>query len=187
MPGTKEFAAAIVPDRWRVFGFKLRPLCLGNWLLLHRACPRLFEADQVADVTAVILAAMICSTEYDPKRPTSCLQTGWLFTLRAALIRFACMRVPGLFTTRLVIFQRYIEQSSKTPRVWRVAPGEPGGSGTPWEVHLLTTLLQSGVGLADAMQMPLGAAWWISACVHERAGIVQVDDSDDDAGGNGHA
>jgi hypothetical protein len=176
MPGTIDFARALIPDRWTIFGQRLLPYTLGHHIAVSRSCPTILTRGATLD--DLLIATRICSRPFNPDDPLGALRVSLPWLCRAALIRLTVLRRPAILFERAAMFGEYLSAAMQIPKFWRLASDGPGGSGTPLEVRLLSSLAASGVPLRDALRLPLAAAWWLLLAQSERAGAIQVDDED---------
>lgn len=164
------FAAAMLPDRWRVFGRTLQPLCAGHVLLLQRC--GMLDSDRTSTASDHLLAAWICSHRYDPHRPWLPTRFGiwgraWLLVMGIVLR----MR-PDLLIVRALLYQQYLGQSLALPDSWRSGDDSPAGA--PWIAHYLCDLITMGIPIDDALTMPIARGNWLRMTLAEREGKLQL-------------
>lgn len=165
------FAAAMLPDRWRVFGRTLQPLCAGHVLLMQRA--GILAEDRASTVSDHLLVAWICSRPFDPDRPWRAMKLGLRGRAWAMLMQVVFRVRPLLFLVRAKLLESYITDGLAAPESWESAEGDRP-IGAPWIAHYVIGLIATGIPLRDALMMPIVCGNWLLSTRSEQMGRLQL-------------
>lgn len=184
-PACNSIFEAALPQPYRVLGIKLKPFCLGHYLLLRRhGCA--FVADEQARATRedLIFAVLVCSQSFDEFQSwindgkvsawEQCKELARFATFRSSTAEMLAAfggrrwqyetlrigRAVGLFDLKekCELFQRYLEEHTREPKVW--FEKEPTTeSGSHWS-HSVFVVLTGNLGFTrdQALSMPLHEA-----------------------------
>lgn len=171
-----NYAEALLPEPSVVLGRTLHSFCLGHALILHHLqSPFVSDQPSTTDhqpgLGDLLFAIEICRRPWQPA--LRAIGSRWFpLRLRLTALRFTWMTQPRL-ELELARFRLYVNRASRRPRVWHAQrSGRPPGA--PWLQAVRMDLMQSGYTFAEAMNLPLGAAFWDFYAFWEAKGAVDI-------------
>lgn len=177
-----RYCEAWLPDRWKVFGRRLQPLCLGHVMLLQRlgnAAVRLDSStdstgpDPMPDALELLLAVWLCGGTYRHARHEIERGLSHKFRLWAMIVRFITLTRPAELIRGWLLWRSYLAAALAAPKVW--IQGQSGREpGTPWFVVLYLQLLKLGYRPDEALELPLGQGIWESFAERELSGGIEL-------------
>jgi len=171
-----KYTEALLPEPSIVLSRTLRPFCLGHALILHHLQSPFVDSQPSTlnpqpGLGDLLFAIEICRRPW--QQSLRAIGTR-LFPLR---LRLSALRFTWMSEARLELelarFRLYVNRASKRPRVWHAQrSGRPPGA--PWLQAVRMDLMQSGYTFAEAMSLPLGAAFWDFYAYWEAKGAVDI-------------
>jgi hypothetical protein len=165
--------AALVPPRWSVLGYELRPFCLGHRVLLT-SIQSPFMVGIGPDglkPTDILLAVQICGRSWEDGL-VLCSDTD----ASDSSVRRMLRRVIGAdFQKAAEILGEYFTEGSASPGYQ--TPGASGGVGrwTPWEQTMRVSLMRDlGLSESEVMNRPLTRNWWDLMTLKEDEGVLTI-------------
>jgi hypothetical protein len=151
---TASYDRAAIPEPFQILGLRLKPFCLGHFLLLRRfECGFVSEASAVATREDLLLGILVCSMSYE-EFLDFLQEDNFLEQLRD------WGKKAGLFDLKekALLFQRYLTEGTEKPGVWFEEDGEE--SAAHWSQAVFNTLAgQLNASRSEALNMPLTQAF----------------------------
>ena len=164
----RDFAEAVLPDRWKAAGLRLAPFAVGHKLLLHRIGSPFATGEGTVGAAELMDAVWICSRPYAEGVSSIGRGPGLRWKLWSALTAVRLSN-PEIFKRECAAFTAYIEAAHKRPAKVRT-DSEAGTTSAPFVMLLVRDLMNHhGYSFAELMEMPLRRA------VFERFGILEID------------
>ena len=177
MPVEASFQSAVMPDAYRIAGFRLRTHCLGHALLLQRlGSPfgnRPLQVSQISDLGArlgdLALAVWICG-----RSPASALRRLQLNRSPYELGWIAWkIRRHGLEKSAQELYT-YLAAAWPEMSWWKHNDVATRTLGADIMQRLVLTQRRTGLTLDESMDVPLAVALWDHAAVSEENGAVTL-------------
>lgn len=160
----ERYAAALLPDTYRVLGRRLQPLCIGHVITLQRLrSPWLVEGRE-PDAADLAQAVLICSWRWPEVRQRLTANRG--FRLRLLSLR-------ALWDIRAVVtWKAYLDSGLGGPRLWDPDPRESKALASPNWLTLHARLQRVfHMNLDEALSTPVRLARWLIAQADEERGM----------------
>lgn len=170
MNAADTFTAAI-PEPFQILGLALKPFCLGHYYAMRRFDVA-FVSDESCDATVedLILGVLICSMT-----PEDFLEFISSATCKEEIKTWG--EQIGLqfdLSEKVQLFNDYIERASRQPVI--IYTGETSGSGSHWSQTIKYALLNSGLSLQEATNLPLSEAFALFYKRAEENGVIEFAD-----------
>lgn len=164
--------AAMVPPRWSILGYELKPFCLGHRMLLASiGSPFVVGTEAGLKPSDILAAIQICGRSWEDGL-LLCSDT----QESDVAVRHMLRRVSKAdFQTAADLFAQYIQEGSDCPGYQ--TPGAQGGVGrwTPWEQTMRVTLMRDlHLTESEVMNRPLTLNWWDFLTLKEDAGLLTI-------------
>ncbi len=167
---TAAYPAAAIPEPFQILGLRLKPFCLGHYLLMERfEVAFVSDKDAVANLDDLILGVLICSMHYEE----------FLDFLFASdfeeQVRTWGNDVKADFdlNEKCRLFNDYIVKGSEQPVFFYESEGKP--SGAHWaEMIKLVLTGELGYTSSEALNLPLSQAFHEFFKNAENKGIVSL-------------
>jgi len=162
------YAVAALPDPYRILGLRLKPFCLGHYLLLQRFnCAFVASEPQPITREDVLLGVLICSMWNNEFLEFISGKGFW------SEVRKWGKRV-GIFdlTAKAGLFQRYLDESLHEPEYIEINSGEGTGE---WSQNVKMTLMtRLHYDEQSALNMPLSKALAEYYKLAESEGLIRL-------------
>lgn len=169
----ENFLEAWVNSNHRVLGKRLKPFCLAHAVALYvieSPYVSVFESSMGERNVSLIdleLAVRVCSSPFDTLLST--LDRGLTSVLWSMNNRL--VRDPQQEANK---FEIYLKDFIALPETFD-KDSNGGEAGAPWPLSVGTLLSsKGGLDFEYAMQMPIGKAMWIAACLGEQMGAIDI-------------
>jgi hypothetical protein len=167
-----SYADAVLGDVWRVAGLRLAPVTLGHVLLLERLGSPLLTGAALGPGDAAVAVDVLRRGWKQSAHRMARNRGRWMRRLLAWLFRDTGALVAAETTLRAAL-------ADALERPDTMAKTDEGRTlKQPWTLALHTRLVADlGLGLEEALGVPLRLATWLSVGLAERDGAVEwIDD-----------
>lgn len=165
------YPLAAIPEPFYVLGVRLKPFCLGHYLLMERFGIAFVSSEEKApSLLDLVFGVMICSMSYE----------GFLRfleeeELEKQIFEWGKQCKDFDWVAKATLFNRYIIEGSRRPVVIYEADGQ--GSNAHWAQTLKLTLTgQLGYTASQALNLPLHQAFADFYRHAETLGVVTIAD-----------
>ncbi len=161
------FLESRVCARHRVYGYKLRPLCLLDLVALEAAGSPVFASGEIRPADLVLAARMLSR----PHRSDLCIDADCLAPHRLTIAR-ACLLS---FNRALQSFRAYVADHLTSVEMWRDAGGSDKPFGAHWAQALATYVSrETHMTQREIWAGPIGHVLWMAAACEEQTSTSRV-------------
>lgn len=162
----EQYAAALLPDSYRVLGRRLQPLCIGHLLTLVRLRSPWLTEGRDPDAADLAQAVTVCSWPWTEVRDRLAAGRGYRWRLRWLSLR-ASWDLRAILTWRA-----YLTDGMSGPRLWNPDPRRASALTAPQWLTLHAKLQREfGMSLDEALGTPVRLARWLVAQSDEERGL----------------
>lgn len=149
-----DYFIAAIPEPYQILGLRLKPFCLGHFILMRRFQVAFASDDSTnAELSDLIMACLICSRDYADFLT-------YIDTPQFAEDVKSWGKQIGMgfeLPERVQMFNSYMADAFAQPTV--IYEGEPSESGAHWSHVLKCSLVSMGYSEREALNMPLPQAF----------------------------
>jgi len=167
-PPPRSYAAASIPEPYRILGLRLRPFSLGHYLLFERFhCAFLCADPALATRQDLLLGVLICSMRHD-EFLAFLEQKNFTQEITRWGKRIGLFDFPA----KAALFRAYLDAGRSEPNYIPMQPGDEHGD---WAQNLKMTLItRLGYTEPQALDMPLCQALADYFRLAESEGLVRI-------------
>ncbi len=183
MNDAADYADALFPGRWKVFGRAMEPFTLGHALVLEQIGARWFRGENAfPDYAETLEAVYLCSMPYEQASAAVRRPLSWRAALWArAMLTWAVLR-PMWGIRSIGAFVDYLNSGFRSPKV--SLRGGKGGAGSGPGMMALKVAAQRELRKteAEALASSPGALIWELMAVAQSVGggVSFLNDDDED-------
>lgn len=164
MNPTEQFFESRIHTNHKVFGRKLRALCLLDILALEAIDSPFVRGGNVSpEDVAVAVNLLSRPVKRDLSIDVEFANPGFLLKLAAVTCSV------GKLQREVAKLEAYISDYMTSPELWRCQSGDTTPLGAPWIQTLITFLLrETNLSQTEIWTQPVGAVLWIAATLEEQ-------------------
>jgi hypothetical protein len=168
----EQYAAAVLPDRWRVCGVDLMPFALGHLLALQRLGSPFVVVGEPGPVD-LTLALYVCSRKPSDIFARWHRDIPWGWKMRGRKIAFQAALRPSRFLDSCMGFAGYVDANSIGPKLWIERGRKDVKTITaPEMLSMHRRMMLCGFSESEAWDMPFVRVRWEQAASAEVDGVA---------------